>query len=241
ILFEKEVEVGGQNLLAGKAAGRQEITGVTRWLSSQVNQLDIDLRLGVSADVQLILNENPDVVVMATGSYPKPNPFPGEYQSPDVVNTVQVLNGEVEIGDRILFIDLNGHHQGTGTAEFLADLGKSVHMIMPSLFPGSQLGPLQDLFLTRRRLETKGVTYTPDIAVLGINGLNVQGLNVYSEEMIDFNDYDTIVLAAGNVAEDSLFFALKGKVRELHRIGDCVAPRFTDMAITEGHMVGRFI
>jgi len=158
-----------------------------------------------------------------------------------VVNTVQVLNGEVEIGDRILFIDLNGHHQGTGTAEFLADLGKSVHMIMPSLFPGSQLGPLQDLFLTRRRLETKGVTYTPDIAVLGINGLNVQGLNVYSEEMIDFNDYDTIVLAAGNVAEDSLFFALKGKVRELHRIGDCVAPRFTDMAITEGHMVGRFI
>ncbi len=241
ILFEKEDEVGGQNLLAGKAAGRQEITGVTRWLSSQVNQLDIDLRLGVRADVQMILNENPDAVVIATGSYPKPNPFPGEYQSPDVVSTAQVLTGEVEVGEKVLFIDLNGHHQGTGTAEFLADQGKSVHMIMPSLFPGSQLGPLQDLFLTRRRLESKGVTYTPDIAVLGINGKQVQGLNVYSEEMIDFNDYDTIVLAAGNTADDSLYFALKGKMNELHRIGDCVAPRFTDMAITEGHMVGRLL
>ena len=241
ILFDKADEVGGQNLVAGKAAGRQEIMGVTRWLSSQVDKLDIDLRLGCEVDEQMILAEIPDAVVIATGSFPKPNPFPGEYQSPDVVSTLQVLNGEVEAGDRVLFVDLNGHHQGTGTAEFLADQGKSVHMIMPSLFPGSQLGPLQDLFLTRRRLESKGVTYTPDIVVLGINGRNVQGLNVYSEEIIDFNEYDTIVLAAGNVADDSLYFSLKGLVKELHRIGDCVAPRFTDMAIAEGHAVGRIL
>jgi hypothetical protein len=45
ILFEKNEEFGGQNLIAGKAAGRQEITGVTRWLLSQVNKLEIDMRL----------------------------------------------------------------------------------------------------------------------------------------------------------------------------------------------------
>ncbi|NQU62943.1 MAG: mycofactocin system FadH/OYE family oxidoreductase 2 [SAR324 cluster bacterium] len=241
ILFEKNLEVGGQNLIAGKAAGRQEITGVTRWLSSQVGNLDIDLRLGVEVTVQTVLDENPDAVVIATGSLPKQNPFPGEYQSPEVVNTVQILTGEVEAGEKVLFIDLNGHHQGTGTAEFLADQGKAVHMIMPSLFPGSQLGPLQDLFLTRKRLESKGVTYTPDIAVLGIQGTVVQGLSVYSEEMIDFTGYDTIVLAAGNIAHDSLYFAIKGQVKELHRIGDCVAPRLTDMAIVEGHNVGRLL
>ena len=31
------------------------------------------------------------------------------------------------------------------------------------------------------------------------------------------------------------------KVRELYRIGDCVAPRKVDMAIWEGHKVGREI
>jgi len=36
ILLEKNTEVGGQNIVAGRASGRQEITGVTRWLSSQV-------------------------------------------------------------------------------------------------------------------------------------------------------------------------------------------------------------
>jgi mycofactocin system FadH/OYE family oxidoreductase 2 len=239
ILFEKEEEVGGQNILAGKVTGRQEIQGVTRWLISQVNKLDIDLRMGVEADEQMILQENPDAVVVATGSEPKENPFPGEYCFPDVVNTQQVLKGEVETGQKVLFIDLDGHHQGTGTAEFLADQGKKVHVLVPALFQGAQLGPLQDLFLARQRLAKKGVTCTPDIAVLEIQGTVAKGLNVYSNEMIDFEGYDTIVLAAGNVSDDALYLALKGKVKELYRIGDCVAPRKTDMAIVEGHRVGR--
>lgn len=239
IVFEKKDEVGGQNILAGKVPGRQEITGVTRWLINQVNKLDIDLRLGVDADEEMILREKPDAVVVATGSFPKTNPFPGEYAYPDVVNTLQILTGEVEPGDKVLLIDLDGHHQGTGTAEFLADRGKKVHVLVPALFQGSQLGPLQDLFLARQRLARKGVTCTPDIAVLEIQGTVAKGLNVYSNEMIDFEGYDTIVLAAGNVADDALYFALKGKVKELYRIGDCVAPRKTDMAIVEGHRIGR--
>jgi len=241
VLFEKNDDVGGQNIIAGKAAGRQEITGVTRWLLSQVNKLNIDIRLGVEADVDMILNEDPDAVVMATGSLPKEQPFPGEYGPPGVVNTFQVLRGEMETGDRVLLVDLDGHHQSTGTAELLADQGKEVHMITSSLFVGGQLGPLQDLFLTRQRLEKKGVTSTPDIAVLEIQGTLVKGLNFYSNEIIEFDGYDTVVLAAGNRSDDRLYFELKGRVKELYRVGDCVAPRKTDMAIVEGHRIGREI
>ena len=241
ILLEKGSEVGGQNLLAAKVAGRQEIQGVTRWLIGQVSKLDIDLRLGVEATADTVLAENPDAVVVATGSVPKDKPFPGNYAPPRVVNTWQILSGEVEAGQRVLFIDLNGHHHGTGTAELLADQGKSVHMLMPALFPGSALGPLQDLFLSRKRLALKGVTFTPDIAVLEIQATVVKGLNVYSNEMIDFEDYDTVVLAAGNVSAAALYFELKGKVGELYRIGDCVAPRLTDMAIADGHRIGRWL
>lgn len=241
ILFEKNSEVGGQNLIAGKAAGRQEITGVTRWLIGQVEKLDIDLRLGIEADEERVLQEKPDAVVVATGSIPKEQPFPGDYAPPQVINTVQVLNGEVETGQKVLLIDLDGHHQATGTAEFLADRGKEVHIITSSLFVGGQLGPLQDLYLTRQRLAKKGVTFTPDIAVLEIQGTLIKGLHVYSNETMDFEGYDTVVLAAGNQSMDRLYFDLKGKVQELYRIGDCVAPRKTDMAIVEGHRVGRLL
>jgi hypothetical protein len=231
--------VGGQNLIAGKAAGRQEITGVTRWLVSQIRKLDIDLRLGVHASEESVLTEKPDAVVVATGSIPRSRFIPGNYSDAEVVNTQQVLMGEVRTGEKVLLIDLDGHHQATGTAEFLADQGKKVHMLTPALFVGGKLGPLQDLYLSRQRLARKGVTFTPDIAVLGIEGTLAKGLNVYSNKMIDFSGYDTIVLAAGNESCDQLYFALKGKVKELYRVGDCVAPRKTDMAILEGHRVGR--
>jgi hypothetical protein len=59
--------------------------------------------------------------------------------------------------------------------------------------------------------------------------------------MIDFEGYDTVVLAAGNAADDTLYFALKGKVKEIYRIGDCLAPRLTDMAIADGHRIGRML
>lgn len=241
ILMDRENEVGGQNLIAAKAAGRQEIQGVTRWLSSQVNKLDIELRLGCTATVDMISEENPDAVIVATGSFPKEKPFPGDYRFPQVVNSIQILTHQVIAGPNVLLIDLNGHHHGTGTAEFLANQGKSVHMLVPSLFPGSALGPLQDLFLTSQRLARKGVTCTPDIAVLEIQGTLARGLNVYSNEMIDFEGYDTIVHVAGNIAHDSLYFELKGKVKELYRIGDCLAPRLTDSAISDGHRIARLL
>ena len=241
ILLEKNTEVGGQNIVAGRASGRQEITGVTRWLSSQVAKLDIEVRVGVEATVEMVMREKPDAVVVATGSVPKVRPFPGNYSFPDVVTTPQILNREIEAGQKVLLVDLDGHHQATGTAEFLADKGKTVHMIAPSLYVGAKLGPLQDLFLTRQRLAQKGVTFTPDIAVLEIQGTEVKGLNVYSNEILEFKGYDTIVLAAGNEAQEGLYFALKGKVKELHRVGDCVAPRKTDAAITEGNHIGRLL
>ncbi len=118
-MFEKADEVGGQNIIAGKAAGRQEITGVTRWLVGQLNKLELDIRLGAEATAEMVLKEQPDAVVIATGSSPKTAPFPGEYGPPQVVTTVQILTDAIEAGDKVLLIDQDGHHQATGTAEWL--------------------------------------------------------------------------------------------------------------------------
>jgi len=54
-------------------------------------------------------------------------------------------------------------------------------------------------------------------------------------------EVDAIVAAASRRPADELYFALKGRVPVLHRIGDCVAPRYTDQAIHEGHSAGRAV
>ena len=142
-------------------------------------------------------------------------------------------------------MDQDGHHRATSTAEYMADQGKTVHILCSSLFVGAELGPLQDLYLTRQRLLQKGCTFTPDTAVISIAGeagaKMLQGINVYSNAMGEFGPYDSVVLAVGQEVDDGLYKALKGKVKELHRVGDCVAPRKVDMAIWDGHKVGREI
>ena len=168
--------------------------------------------------------------------------FPGA-DGPDVSNVWQALSGETELGEKVLLIDCDGHHQATATAEFLADAGKTVHIVTSSLFVGADLGPSQDLYLSRQRLLQKGVTFTPDFAVMEIkstdSGAEVHGFDVYSNVWDAISGYDSIVTVMGNEVCDDLYLALKNRVPELYRIGDCVAPRKVDMAVHEGYVVGK--
>jgi hypothetical protein len=50
---------------------------------------------------------------------------------------------------------------------------------------------------------------------------------------------DTVVLAMGNRSVDDLYRALKGRVPELHLIGDAMAPRGVHHAILEATWAGR--
>jgi len=237
-LFDKGDELGGQVLLAAKGAGREEFGVIVRNERNQLARLNVPVELGVEVTPESVLEAQPDAVIVATGSRPKVCPVSGA-DGPNVFNVWQVLGGEAELGEKVLLIDYDGHHQATATAEFLAELGKTVHMVTSSLFVGSDLGPSQDLYLSRQRLLQKGVTFTPDFAVMEIDGTEVRGFNVYSNVWDVFSGYDSIVTAMGNDACEDLYFALKGNVPELYRVGDCVAPRKADMAIHEGYMAGK--
>jgi len=237
-LYEKEDALGGQVAIAMKGSGREEFGVIIRNERNQLIKLNVPIVLGKYVTPDFVLKENPDAVIIATGSIPKKCPIPGS-NNPRVFNVWQVLKGEADLGDDILFIDYDGHHQASSTAEFLAELGKRVHIVTPSLYVGTDLGPSQDLFLARQRLLQKGVTFISDTAIIEIRGTEVSAINVYTNEMKVFSGFDTIVIAMGNEVDDSLYFALKGNVKELYRIGDCVAPRKVDMAIYEGYLAGR--
>jgi len=239
-LYEKADKLGGQVNIAALGAGREEISSVIRNEENQLKLLPVEIVLNKEATAELIPEQNPDVVIIATGSVPKENPLPGA-DGPNIFNVWQALLNEKDVGEKVLFIDNDGHHQGTATAELLADRGRKVHIVTSSPTIGSELGPPQDSYLTHQRLAQKGVTFTPDFAVVEIKGLEVNGLNFYSNEWQTFSDYDSVVYALGNRVEDGLYKALKGKVKELYRIGDCVAPRKIDMAILEGENIGRMI
>ncbi|HIJ82178.1 MAG TPA: mycofactocin system FadH/OYE family oxidoreductase 2 [Desulfuromonadales bacterium] len=243
-LIDRNEALGGQVVTAMKGVGRDEFGVIIRNEKSQVEKAGVTVKLGVEASKEHLLAEKQDVVIVATGSIPKKHAVGGA-DGPAIFNVVQVLNGEAELGERVCLIDYDGHQRATATAEFIANQGKQVDMITSSLFICAELGPTQDLYSSRQRLLQKGVTFTPDIAVMEVGGeagaKTVKGFNVYSNVWFDWGPYDSIVLAMGQQVDDDLYMSLKGTVLELYRIGDCVSPRKVDMAIWEGHKLGREI
>jgi mycofactocin system FadH/OYE family oxidoreductase 2 len=244
-LYDKNDQVGGQVLLGMKGAGREEFGVLIRNEKDQVDRAGVKVHLGVEVTPELVLEQKPDVVVCATGSVPARNPPIAGGDGPGIFNVWQVLQGKAELGQKVCLVDTDGHHRATATAELMAIQGKSVHILCTSLFVGAELGPTQDLYLTRQRLLTKGCTFTPDTVVIEISGepgaKMLKAINVYSNAMSELGPYDSVVLAINQEVEDRLYKSLKNKVKELYRIGDCVSPRKVDMAIWEGHKVGREI
>jgi hypothetical protein len=143
------------------------------------------------------------------------------------------------IGQRVAVLDDDGTRYAAGVTEVLLDRGCQVELVSrwPSLFP-STLTTL-DMAHLYGRLLGKGLTYRLNSWALGIDGDAVTVFNLYTGAQERLEGVDTVVLATGPKANDDLYLALKGELANVHRVGDCLAPRKLDHAIYEGYLAGR--
>ncbi len=235
ILWEKEDVCGGQVRLAARLPYREEFLDLIRNLRHCLEEAGVELRLGCAASPEKILAEKPDAVIVATGSLPQHPPALAGGEN--LYTARQVLEEEPELGQNVLVVDLQGFYQAAGVAELLAGRGKRVEIVSPNLYVGQGLGPTLDLEMWYRRAHQLGITMTPDVTVLAVEGSTVRGVHNYSGREVEWRGVDSVVTAAPNRVNDELYFALKGKVAALYRIGDCLAPRRVDAAILEGYRV----
>lgn len=240
-VYEKDARLGGQTNLHRIAAGRERVVRVIEYLQAALKELNVPIVTGTEVTAEFVAGQKPDAVIIATGSAPIAHPYAGDYGPPEVLTVWDVLQQTHPVGSRVLFIDEVGGHYSTATVEWLADQGKKIDLISVDLFVGVELAALGDLYLSRQRLLQKGVTFVSDVAIDNIQGTQVAAKNIYTNAPIALADYDTVVLGVGYAVCDSLYNQLKGTVPELHRAGDCVAPRGIDMAVMEGRNVGELL
>ena len=96
-LYEKEDALGGQVAIAMKGAGREEFGVIIRNERNQLQKLRVPIVLGQEVTPEFVLEQNPDAVIITTGSTPKGCPV-GGCDGPRVFNVWQVLKGEADIG-----------------------------------------------------------------------------------------------------------------------------------------------
>jgi mycofactocin system FadH/OYE family oxidoreductase 2 len=247
-LVEQADRLGGQVNLILRTPGRDEFAWLLTDLERRLDRSGVDVRLGTEATPALVEELSPDGVVVATGASPSRTGFssvnplveilPGVEQD-NVLTGWDVLLGEQPAGQRVVVLDDDGTRAAAGVCEVLLDRGNEVELVSRwnALFP-TTLTTL-DMSHLYSRLLGKGLAYRLNAWASAIEGDRVVLFNLYTGAAETIEGVDAVVLAAGAKANDGLYLALKGQVENLHRIGDCVAPRKLDHAIYEGYLAGR--
>ena len=246
-LVERTGSLGGQFRLAGLQPSRQQITDLIAWFGRQLEQLGVDVRLGVDMGATEVAAAGADVVVIATGSVPPGTGFqrarplvdrlPGS-DDPSVTSVQAVLDGATDVGRRVLVLDDLGDWRGLGTALHLVEAGHDVTILTSApVVAGGLFHSAADVPLRQRYARAGGRSLT-GATVLdwrpGSATIQATMTGVTSEI-----EADTLVIAESPVAVTDLAAALTQAGVAFHAVGDCVAPRRASLAFHDARALAR--
>ena len=232
--------IGGQFRLAGLQPRRAQILDLLNWYERQFDRLGVTLRLNTYLDENEIAAHPADTIVLATGSLPDEAGFqrwlPQEPQLPGLENgnvhsPEAILRREERPGSEVILYDEGSNWRGVGTAWWLAEQGHHVTIVTPEAFVGKEIARTAADGAARRALAAKGATFLTEslVARWHGNGATVRSLLTGEETLIPAS---ALVMATTNRSFDPYPEHFAGK--EVHRIGDCAAPRLAAYAFHEG-------
>jgi mycofactocin system FadH/OYE family oxidoreductase 2 len=245
-LYEKEAELGGQVLLAARLPRRDEIGGVVRWLAREIERSGVAIRLGTAVTADEVAALGADTVVVATGagfarsglSALLPAPIPGSDTSA-AVTPEMILRGEVDPGPAVVLLDTEGREIAPGLAELVAARGMKATIVTAYPFVAPKLAEEVNLPHVYGRLFELGVEMVPNSWAKEIRRGEVVVFNVYAPTQERTLPASHVVMVAARRPSDELYLALKSRVTELYRVGDCVTPGDIGTAMLDAHRLGR--
>ena len=218
ILAEKNGEIGGQFRLASIPPTKQDIATALRAYLYHCRKEGVDIRLNTPVSPEFLSEIDPDAVILATGGTPLHISLEG-IDGENVMDAVDILDGKVNPGNRILMI--GGGMTGVETADFLAEHNKAVTIVemRPDIALDEASAPR---FFLIPRLKEHGVDWIVNAKVKKI----LPDGAVYEQNGAEYtlSGYDTIVLALGVKPCNPLEETVRSMGREVYVIGDAAKP-----------------
>ena len=251
-LFEKSSELGGMVANLGLNPLTGEFGNVTRYLSTQMGKLGVDVRVCKDATADEIVGMKPDVVILAAGSTATiPDVAEGKF---GVLTHGEALRQRRSIGQKVVVWGFFGAELAIALAEEGKDvilMGRSGEGSLGSDIAGVRrfylVKKLTDLTLVRgtpegQRMSNPEVLYNVTVEEIADGKITLQaGDNTDRKRVIP---YDTIILSrrfGERKSNDFLFSELEGKLPEVYKIGDCAQVRTIKDAIWTANEVARKI
>jgi 2-enoate reductase len=232
-LFEKSEILGGHLIAASVPDFKQSVKRLLDWYRSQLIGLRVEVKLNTEVTPELVKNERPEKVVVATGSTPIISSIPGIEKR--LLNTaIDLLLGKRRAGNTIVMI--GGGLIGCETGLWLARQGKRV--IIVEMLPEVTMGiyhanstMLLDM-LALNKVEIMTNTTLEEIKEQEVIVIDKS----FKKTIIKC---DTVALALGLEPRRELYESLMGEFAELYAIGDCKKPGKMLNAIWDGYNIGR--
>lgn len=230
-LYEKENVLGGQYRIGAIPPAKQDILKAIRYYITMGKKYGAEYKMGVEVTEDLIMKENPDVVILATGGVPLVPNIKG-IDNPKFVKAVDILEGKKEAGMNVLIV--GGGMVGVETADSLGEHYHNVTIVemLPEIARDEQDAVK---YFLMERLNKYGVKSITSATVKEFLDDGVVYEKDGKEEKL--TGFDTIVLAMGAKAYNPLEEKIKGKVSEVYVVGDAVKARKALEAIEEAARV----
>jgi 2,4-dienoyl-CoA reductase (NADPH2) len=231
-VYDKRSELGGTLNEASKAPyGDEELMTCVNFQKTMCEKYGVELHLGTEVTEDLIQDEMPDAVILATGPvYPRIQGI--EPDNKKIATVLDVMAGKAEVGDKVVV--WGNRKPGIGVALKLAKEGKKVTLVGKEKTAGFDINPS---FKWRYMiyLRQNGVTaYNDcDIEEVGEGEIVVRTFDGYRFPV----QYDTIILTEREANED-LKSAVQSEGIELYVIGDALVPRNLSSAVHDGYRIG---
>lgn len=239
-LVEAASRLGGTPRLIAASGWRPQFAQVSGWLEDRVAELGVEVVLDLHLDAEAALEQDADVIVVATGA--RPAPLPPDLGGIRRRSVRQALAEGFTPGGVVVVIDSEGYFAAIDAALAAAAQQCRVTVIAETAYVSNQLGIIGETSPWFQRAAAAGICLRPLTRVIGAGpgGLLVRHRFAAEtpENVTEISGVDEVVVAAHELPEDGLYLELRRLVANgggpsLYRAGDCVAPRRVTQAIVD--------
>ncbi|RLC24964.1 MAG: NADH oxidase [Deltaproteobacteria bacterium] len=231
-VYDKRTELGGTLIEAALSPyGDEELLTCTRYQKTMCEKAGVEFHLGEEVTEDLIRDEMPDSVVLATGPVYTPLQAKGA-DTGHVVNILDALTGKAEVGENVVV--WGNRKPGIGVALKLAKEGKKVTLVGKDKSAGFDVNP---------SFKWRYMIYLRQNGVMAYNDCDIEEVGDGEIIVKTYDGYrfpvkcDTVV-AAEREANNALKDVVQSEGIEVFVIGDALVPRNLSSSVHDGYRIG---
>ena len=209
VVYEALDSPGGQINLLSRSKRRKDMIGIIEWRLAECEKFNVKINYNVLADKEMILSQNPDVIIIATGGVPNLNNI--QEGSDLAISTWDIISGNANIEEEVVIYDDNGSYPGLQAAEIIANHGSKLEIVTPERFFSPEIGGMNYVPYAK--------TFIEKMVKISINK-RIQKINRRGNKLLvtlgsDYSDNQEkletsqVIIEHGTMPLDQLYFDLK--------------------------------